>query len=135
MIKLYPTIKVSENKQCGFTLIEIIAALVIAAVVGTGLVQYFGTSLWQSSVPIQRLGQALKLQEVMENITADYKEQFEENLEGLRIEIGKTEPQPYGTYDVVVNEFIKFTNQEEHVLDEGDPENLLKVTPKTGFIQ
>jgi len=129
MIKLYPTIKVSENKQGGFTLIEIILTLVIAAVVGAGLVQYLGSAFTQSSIPIQRLRQALELQQVMENITADYIKNVrdEEDLKDLHDRIINT-PLIYGTsYSAVVN-FIKFTGQTEHGLDPGDPEDLLKVT-------
>ncbi len=64
--------KILENKRSGFTLIEIILALVIAAVVGTGLAQYLGTAFTTSAIPIQHLRQAFKLQQVMENITEDY---------------------------------------------------------------
>ncbi len=67
-------IKVSENKQGGFTLIEIILTLVIAAIIGTGVVQYLGNAFTKSSIPIARLKTAYALQQVMENITADYRE-------------------------------------------------------------
>ncbi len=138
MIKLYHMIKVSENKQGGFTLIEIIVTLVIAAVVGTGLVQYLGTSLTKSSVPIQRLRQALDLQKVMENITADYRENYTSDLSGLSGEIGEGEGEKtndYGTYFVVDNDFISFnqvgtstTYNEDEVGT--SPPTLLKVTIK-----
>ena len=65
-------IKILENKHSGFTLIEIIITLVIAAVVGTGLAQYLGTAVTTSAIPIQHLRQAFELQQVMENITEDY---------------------------------------------------------------
>ncbi len=131
MIKLYPMIKVSENKQGGFTLIEIILTLVIAAVVGAGLVQYLGSSLTKSSVPIQRLKQSLKLQEVMEKITADYIENYISDLSGLPGKIGAEGQQEnihYGKYTVIYNEFIKFNSNLEAVeVETGDPENLLMV--------
>ncbi len=135
MIKLYPTIKVSENKQEGFTLIEIILTLVIAAVVGTGLVQYMGSALTKSSIPIQRLRQAHELQQVMENITADYLENVRRrvpsDLNDLRLRIKEDDPLLYGTsYTVDVNKFIKFTSQ-ENPQESGElpnKKNLLKVT-------
>ena len=132
MIKLYPMIKVSENKQGGFTLIEIILTLVIAAVVGAGLVQYMGSSFTKSSVPIQRLRQTLELQQVMENITADYIENYTSDLSistGLSGTIGSgVQTNSYGQYTVIYNGFIEFTSQTEDDLDPDDPENLLKVT-------
>ncbi len=124
MIKLNPTIKASENKQGGFTLLEIILTLVLAAIVGTGLVQYLGKSLTKSSIAIQRSRQAYELQQVMEDITEDYRENFSSNLVGLQNKISTYD----GTYDVDANKFIKFTNETEAVLDNGDPEDLLKVT-------
>jgi prepilin-type N-terminal cleavage/methylation domain-containing protein len=122
-------IKVSENKQGGFTLIEIILTLVIAAVVAAGLVQYFGTSLWQSSIPIERLRQALELQEVMENITADYRENYTSNLTGLQTNIGDNDYSP-PSYTVVENEtgFIVF--DDDNVAVGTDTSTLLKVTIK-----
>jgi prepilin-type N-terminal cleavage/methylation domain-containing protein len=139
-------IKVSENKQGGFTLIEIILTLVIAAVVGAGLVQYMGSAFVKSSIPIQRLRQAYELQQVMENITADYRENYTSNLsadaeeKGLSWAIGEGEQTKYapvgGQYTVIHNVFIKFVDQggdnydETTPLEEGDPEDLLKVTIK-----
>ena len=135
-------IKVPENKQSGFTLIEIILTLVIAAVVGAGLVQYLGSSLTKSSVPIQRLRQAYDLQQVMENITADYRENVRDkfDLATLKGDIGdKTPPtnpknNDYGKYIVVENKFVKFTPQIGDVPDT-DPDKkkkLLMVTIKKG---
>ena len=129
MIKLYPTLKVSENKQGGFTLIEIILTLVIAAVVGAGLVQYLGTSFAKSSVPIQRLRQTLELQQVMENITADYIKNVKDEVD-LGVLKGKIDtPGTYGTsYSVVVNKFIEFNDANNEI--DSSTQTLLKVTIK-----
>ena len=59
-------------KQSGFTLLEIIVTLVISAVLGTMIVQYFGTNIAQSPVPVNRLQAASSFEQVMENITADF---------------------------------------------------------------
>jgi len=56
----------------GFTLIEIIVTLVIAAIAGT-MVILLGSSLMESSTPLSRLQKSAGLQTVMANITADYK--------------------------------------------------------------
>jgi prepilin-type N-terminal cleavage/methylation domain-containing protein len=62
----------AKNHQAGFTLIEYIVALVIAAIVGTMVYTYMGTMLTKSSEPIFRLKKASNLHQVMENIVADY---------------------------------------------------------------
>jgi prepilin-type N-terminal cleavage/methylation domain-containing protein len=61
-----------KNHQAGVTLIEFIVALVVAAIIASMVYTYFGSAFTQSSVPIARLQQVSKLQQVMENIVADY---------------------------------------------------------------
>ena len=61
-----------NDSESGFTLIEVIIAFVVVAIVAAMMTAYFGTSLTQSSIPIFRLNAAGKLNEVMEKITAEY---------------------------------------------------------------
>lgn len=58
--------------QAGFTLIEFIVTLVIAAIAATMVYAYMGSMLTKSSEPIFRLQKASNLHQVMENIVADY---------------------------------------------------------------
>ncbi len=60
-------------KQKGFTLLEIIVTLLITSVLGAMIVQYFGTNLSQSPVPVTSLQTTSDLEQVMENIVADYR--------------------------------------------------------------
>jgi prepilin-type N-terminal cleavage/methylation domain-containing protein len=62
-----------RDHQAGFTLIEYIVTLVIAAIVATMIYTFFGSALTNSGTPITRLTQSTNLQKVMENIVADYK--------------------------------------------------------------
>ena len=123
----------TKHRQGGFTLIEIIGVLVIAAILGAMMYQYFGTSLTQSSVPIHRLKKAFTLQMIMENITADYR-RSPSNLNGLRTTIGAQgtgQNNSYGQYSVVDNHYVKIDpgNPNEFIaIDPGDPEVILKVT-------
>jgi prepilin-type N-terminal cleavage/methylation domain-containing protein len=57
----------------GFTLIEVIITLVVAAILGTILVQFMGTSLTRSAEPIIMVQEGFSLSEVMEKMTAHYK--------------------------------------------------------------
>jgi prepilin-type N-terminal cleavage/methylation domain-containing protein len=61
-----------KKSQGGFTLIEVIAALVIGAIVTAMVYDYFSAALTGSAEPIKRLQEANNLQGVMEKIIADY---------------------------------------------------------------
>jgi prepilin-type N-terminal cleavage/methylation domain-containing protein len=69
-----------KNHQAGFTLLEFIVALVVAAIVAAMVYTFFGSALTQSSVPIERLQQVSNLSRVMENIVADYERLNQLNL-------------------------------------------------------
>jgi len=117
----------------GFTLIELIVTLAVVAILSAAMYQYFGTSMTHSAVPVFRLQKSFALQRVMENITADYLENYSSSLPGLQARIGaegSNQSNSYGQYGVVENRFIKFTGQNETALAEGDPPNILKVTIK-----
>ncbi len=60
------------QRASGFTLIEVIATLVIVSVLGTVAYVYFGKGFLESVTPVTRLRQTAALHRVMENITADY---------------------------------------------------------------
>ena len=60
------------RQSCGFTLIEVIATLVIVAVLGTVAYVYFGKGFLESVSPVTRLKHTAALHRVMENIRADY---------------------------------------------------------------
>jgi prepilin-type N-terminal cleavage/methylation domain-containing protein len=117
----------------GFTLIEIIAVIIITAVLGALLFQYFGQSFIKSSVPIERLQKALQLQQVVENITEDYERSAKTSafLDGtLKNSIGTEgtdQDNAYGKYHVVHNRFIKFTAGSEVAATGADPKDVLKV--------
>ena len=61
-----------SQRASGFTLIEVIATLVIVSVLGTVAYVYFGKSFLESVTPVTRLKHTAALHRVMENITADY---------------------------------------------------------------
>lgn len=67
------TLSMDKLYQKGFTLIEVIITLVVAAILGTILVQFMGTSLTRSAEPVIMVQEGFSLSEVMEKITAHYK--------------------------------------------------------------
>lgn len=121
----------------GFTLIEVIVALTIVAISAVVFYQYLGTSVTESAGSMLRLQNALALERVAENITADYIKNYKKNLPALREKINDGAAQPalvgYGEYMVVGNDYIGFaatdpedqTNQAE---TEPTDERILKVT-------
>jgi len=62
----------SKQREKGFTLLEIIVTLTIAAILGTIMVAYMGTALTKSGEPVIRSRQLYELQQVMENIKSTY---------------------------------------------------------------
>lgn len=57
----------------GFTLLEIIVTLTMASVLGTVVVMYMSTSLTRSVEPITFIQNSFSLNQIVEQITADYK--------------------------------------------------------------
>ena len=57
----------------GFTLIEIIVAIIVSAILAVIVVQIVGGNTLRSLWPLQSLDRSLALQDVMENVTSDYK--------------------------------------------------------------
>lgn len=118
--------------QTGFTLIEIIITLVISGILGAVLYSYFGRTFTSSSNPVVRLKKTFSLQQIVENITADYLKNYTTNLDTLKTNIGAeatSQNNSYGQYYVVNNRYIKFVSQAEAADDTGT-NNLLKVTVK-----
>lgn len=61
-----------KQRTNGFTLIEIIITLVVAAILAVFLTAFMGTAVTKSSEPVTRSKQLYELQQVMENIKASY---------------------------------------------------------------
>lgn len=117
----------------GFTLIEVIVTILIVAVVGAMMYSVLGTSMTKSSLPLGRLQTSLALQQVMENIMADFRKNYAGEAIGLKYAIGTegaNQNNDYGQYGVVQNRFIKFTGSNEAAWVSGDPQDILKVTIK-----
>lgn len=122
----------TANKRAqGFTLIEVIVTLMIAAILGTLIFTY--SQLTYTALPFSKATQAHALQRVMENIYTDHKLNYPSDLAGLKTKIGAEGTSPdndYGQYQVVDNRYIKFVGNTETPIITGDPQDILKVTVK-----
>jgi prepilin-type N-terminal cleavage/methylation domain-containing protein len=61
-----------RHKPSGFSLIEIIAALLLLSLIGGALYSYFSSAYVESPKPLEKLQKSYDLHMVMENIAADY---------------------------------------------------------------
>jgi prepilin-type N-terminal cleavage/methylation domain-containing protein len=65
----------------GFSLIEVIVTLTVAAILGTILIQFMGSNLSNSAAGVNAFANELKLRQTMEKITADYRHWLETHPE------------------------------------------------------
>ena len=63
----------------GFTMIEVILTITIAAILGTIAIQFSGTSLSMSGETVDRIKKSYAISEIMEMITRDYRVWVEAN--------------------------------------------------------
>jgi len=99
----------------GFTILEVVVTLTVASVLGTVIFMYMDTSLTQSVEPITHIQKSFSLNQIIEQITADYKDLLDNDdtpLQTLKAKIedaGNIYGQDSGTAD-----FILFdTNNQE----------------------
>ncbi|MCK5193578.1 MAG: hypothetical protein KAQ71_07195 [Desulfobulbaceae bacterium] len=111
---------------------EIIVTIVIAAILGTVLVQVMSTSLTRSSVPITLLQNTYSISQIIEEMTADYEELYDEYLKEYDISTLKTYIETnspnYGTYSVDEIKYIKFDASNIQEDDGTGDNNILKAT-------
>ena len=80
--------RAKNNRDKGFTLVEIIIAIVVAAILAAMVFSYSGTTLTQSVQPLNQAAKTMALQKVMENIFTDYNSNYKADLAGIQTKIG-----------------------------------------------
>ncbi len=119
---------IRNNK--GFSLIEIIAIIIVASVAFTMIYTYFGSFITDSSAPVHRLNSAMELKQTAELIMENYHQNTSANLNFLKNNLS-TNPYIYGhNFTVEYNQFVKFVNRNDTAIAAGDPEDLLKIKIK-----
>ncbi|MFP4474900.1 MAG: type II secretion system protein [Desulfatibacillaceae bacterium] len=118
------------GRQSGFTLLEVILAIIMASILGAVFVQYMGSSLAQSGRPLMRLGDRLTLEQIVENMTADYKGLMATSpTPPLATFKSRVESGTYGTYTLDHCGYVGFTSSGAETSG-GD--TVLKVTVSRG---
>ncbi len=62
----------TKSNEHGFTLLEVVVSIMVAAILGTLMYQYSQSTLLNTTVPITWLNNTQKLNSVMESIRSDY---------------------------------------------------------------
>jgi prepilin-type N-terminal cleavage/methylation domain-containing protein len=129
--------------QNGFSLLEIIVTLVVAALFGTLFIQYMGTSLTKSAEPLINLKATYEAGRILERMTADYRRLLITDTDPLATfkswikEGNDSENSPYyGAYTIQAYYFL-FDGEGNEVKvedeDEDDEEKrILKVAVTSG---
>jgi len=128
----------SITNDRGLTILEIIVTIVVAAILGTVLVRVMGTALTRSSVPITLLQNTYSINQIIEEMTADYEHLYENvnekeyDISTLKtyIENGNVSSNTpyYGPYSVDEIDYIRFDASENQELDPSGDNNILKVS-------
>ena len=135
-----------DRAQSGFTLLEVIVTIMIAAIMGVFFAQFVGTSVIHSTDPVYRLQNLSGATHIMEYMSADYKRLAATQSNFLTIfkdyvTYGNTSTKPegfegypyYGSYEIVANKYVRFNASR---VEEDDPDQLtgrmLKVTIRRG---
>ncbi len=94
-----------NSRRNGFTLIEVIVSIAMAAILGTMLMQFIGSNLSRSAQMIESTEAGFRLKTTMEKITRDYRYwlQFEGTTPGASLQGSfKTMAESYGGGGVTV---------------------------------
>ena len=128
----------SITNDRGLTILEIIVTIVVAAILGTVLVQVMSTSLTRSSVPITLLQNTYSISQIIEEMTADYEELYENvnekeyDISTLKtyIENGNVSSNTpfYGPYSLDYIDYIEFDASYNEIADTSGDDRSLKVT-------
>ncbi len=119
------------NNRKGFTLIEVIVTLIVAAVMGALLVQFLGTSFLRSADPVIRVKEISSLRQVMDNMTSNYKYLAATDANFLSTFRTRVQtPNYYGSgYTVPAAQYVYFDGSNNEVVDGGTGGfRVLKVT-------
>jgi type II secretory pathway pseudopilin PulG len=126
----------SITNDRGLTILEIIVTIVVAAILGTVLVRVMSTGLTRSSVPITLLQNTYSINQIIEEMTADYEELYENvnekeyDISTLKtyIENGNVSSNTpfYGPYSLDYIDYIKFDASYNEIADASGDDIILK---------
>jgi prepilin-type N-terminal cleavage/methylation domain-containing protein len=69
-------VSIFKSKPNGFTLFEVIIALIVGSILGAILLEFLGQTVHKSFVPIKMAQGSMELSAIVEKMTADYKKRL-----------------------------------------------------------
>lgn len=120
-----------KGNSSGFTLLEVIIALIVGSILGAILLEFLGQTVYKSFVPIKMAQGSMELTAIVEKMNADYKKQLmlsNDPLVELKSDIDNNTGN-YGDFSAATS-WIKFSGGTE-IADDGvgsDAHRVLKVT-------
>lgn len=85
----------------GFTLIEVIVTILMAAIMGAFFIQFMGTAMSKSTRAVENVREEATAEAIMEQIVADYVAEI--NKDNPTIALGTIRSRSYGTSQTSVN--------------------------------
>ncbi len=131
--------KERRKKSKGFTLLEVIIGLVVLSIMAALLVSFMGTGVVQSANPVLLAQNGAYINQIMENMTADYKKTLSEAQSGSplstfkdRIGAKNSQQTTYSAsghaYTIVDNDWISLPQAGGSETTGSASDKLLKVT-------
>lgn len=132
------------NNKKGFTLLEVIVTMIVAAILGSILVSFMGSNLMGSVTPLIRVQNSNTLTQVFENITADYNKLNSDDVGNnttvalstlsTNIDSGNNSSSTpyYGPYTIVYKGYISFDGSGNEAVDTSGQNKVLKITLRQG---
>ena len=69
-------LNLGKSKSSGFTLLEVIIALIVGSILGAILLEFLGQTVHKSFEPIKMAQGSMELTAIVEKMTADYKKRL-----------------------------------------------------------
>lgn len=114
--------KPEQQRRFGFTLIELIVTIVLAALAMAAAIPFLGDVFLRSREPGAHLHDAMEIQSVMENLVASHTG----TLQALHERIGDEGDLIEGSIEIVENRYVTFDGTQE--AGPSGENRLLKVT-------
>ena len=124
--------RANRNHHHGFTILEIVITLIVASILGVIFLEFMGTSVQKSYVPVENARRTMATNELLEIMNADYRRLLKESpdpLEAFRLKVENLE-YAAGDYSFATS-YVAFTDvidsQTVRDADESTEKRVLKV--------
>lgn len=112
--------------RSGWSLIEVIATLVLAALLVTLILPLIGSGITGSTRPLLRMPETYNLRTVMDAWWHEYRTVYGQDLPALAVAIN--EDAETAPYQVLYNDWVEFDENGVEVETPGNTDNSLRVT-------